>query len=268
MPLHVQLIITMITGSIVLCLLLGLSGYLLSKGKQALPAVPLFPGSNFPGFFSIFYTAFFIITFGMASIQGCIANPAQQVAGLELSSFISSSLMQLLLYLPFIIIYAALPSRESPGTSIGTKFKWIFLCLLAMVLPEHLLEFAGLSRWIVETTGCPPMQDVVEVMKQGSLEIKLAMIVMAVIVAPITEECCFRGFVYNILKRWNGPVAAAIASSLLFSAVHSSIAQFIPLTLFALVQCYAYEKARSLWLPIVLHMLFNLMSCLVILFLM
>ena len=62
--------------------------------------------------------------------------------------------------------------------------------------------------------------------------------------------------------------AAALASALFFSVVHGSLTQFIPLTLFALIQCWAYERARSLWLPILLHMLFNGISCLYIIFFM
>lgn len=268
MPLHIQLIIILLTGSFTFCLALGLMGYLFSRKANTLPPVPLFPGSKFPGFFAIFYTIFFILSFGMAAIQGALTQPSPDSNEIDMTQFAGNALIQILLYVPFLVLYFNLPSRDIESTSFCTKLKWIFFGLLAMIIPNQMLEFLGFTQWLVEATDCPPMQDVVETLKNGSPEIKIAMIIMAVIVAPITEECCFRGFVYNILKRWNGPVAAALASSMLFGAIHTSLAQFIPLTLFGLVQCYAYEKARSLWLPVVLHVLFNGLSSLAILYLM
>lgn len=265
MPLYVQLTVSLVAGCFFFCLALGLAGFLLNRKSNALPPVPLFPGSNFPGVFAYFYTFFFFSTFSVMSILGYMQRPAESAQVVDIENFIYNGIMQIMLYLPFMICYFTLPSRENGPTSIVTGLKWITIGLAAMLLPNHLIEISGFNGWLVEVTDCPPIQNVVEILRDGPIEIKIGMLVMAVIVAPITEECCFRGFLYNILKRWNGPVAAAIASSMLFSAVHTSLAQFIPLTLFALVQCVAYEKARSLWLPITLHMLFNAVSALAIL---
>lgn len=268
MPLHVQLVISLIVGSFTFCLAMGIAGYLLGKRNSTLPPVPLFPGSNFPGVFAHFYTVFFLATFCMASVHGYMQQPKQVVVSPDLVDFVISAIFQTVLYLPFIILYLTLPARRNLPTGFLTKLKWIVLGLIAMLLPNQLIEMSGFNQWLVETTGCPPNQNVVELLRTGGPSIQIGMIIMAVIVAPLTEEFCFRGFLYNILKQHSGRIAAAVASSLLFSAVHTSVAQFIPLTLFALVQCYAYEKARSLWLPIVLHMLFNGLSALAILYIM
>lgn len=109
------------------------------------------------------------------------------------------------------------------------------------------------------------MQDVVEKILNGTTFEKSLMVFMAVLVAPVTEECFFRGFIYNILKRWNGRGLASVASALMFASVHGSLIQMVPLTIFGIVQCFAYEKSRSLWLPIVIHTVFNACSCLLIL---
>ena len=131
---------------------------------------------------------------------------------------------------------------------------------MLMYLPAQLLDSAGLTRFLAEETGCPEQQDVVETLMNGPFSVKLILLIMAVIIAPITEECCFRGFVYNILKQYSSPAVAAFASALLFSAVHASLAQFVQLFIFGLVQCLLYEKTRSLLIPIILHMLFNAIS--------
>lgn len=269
MPLHVQLIIILSTGSVILCLLLGLFGYLLSKGKNALPPVPQFPGSNFPGAISTLCTIGIGLIFIMTGVSGYMQQGGSEDSGtMSLYVMLVSAAIQIALYLPFICIYMQLPSREMPPVSTARKLGWIIFFLLLMVVPGHIMELMKLPEWIAENTGAPVMQDVVTTIRDGNTDIRIAMVLMAVIVAPITEEIYFRGFVYNILKKWSGPVPAALASSFFFAIIHTSLSQTIPLTLFALVQCWAYEKSRSIWLPITLHMLFNGINCFAILFLM
>lgn len=266
MPFHAQLVTTLITGSVVFCMLLGLFGFLSHKSPKALPPEPLFPDSNFPCVFSYFYTICFGIIFAMGSIQSYIHQESNSAVDYDLTSFCTNALFQIALYIPFLIIYLRLPSRNYSCTW-GQKVLWVPRFLLLMLIPGIILETMKLPEWIAEVTGAPLLQDVVTTIKDGPIEIKITMMVMAVLVAPMTEEVYFRGFVYNILKRWTSPVPAAIASSFFFAIVHASLTQTIPLTFFALIQCWAYEKSRSLWLPIILHMLFNAISCLAILFL-
>lgn len=255
---YIDIIILLITGSTAFCFVLALAGGLLQRRAGSLPPVPLFPGSSFPNFFAQFYTAFFIITFAMASIAGCMEEPASDAP--DLLSLMSNAVIQVALYLPFLIIYFSLPRRELPRISLRHAVLLITGGLLLMYIPAQILDSSGFPEFLVRETGCPEQQAVVEVLIQGSWGVKAVMQVMVVIVAPLTEECCFRGFVYNILKQKSGPVTAAFASALLFSAVHASLAQFVQLLIFGLVQCYMYEKARSLWLPIILHVLFNAIS--------
>ena len=260
MPFHTQIIITLLAGSLTFCLSLGTAGALIQRGKHALPPIPVFPGSAFPGIFTKFYTAFFLITFAFAAIAECMQPGAQQLQEEDLPGLILSGALQTLLYLPLIIVYFAQPSQRRERTSLGRKALWCILGLMALFIPAVLLQVSGFNNWLIETTGCPAQQNVIEYMQNSSLPVKITLAVMAVIVAPITEECCFRGCLYNILRQYSSPILAALASGLLFGAIHTSLAQMAQLTIFGMMQCYAYEKARSLWLPIALHMLFNATS--------
>lgn len=259
LPLHIEIANWSIILSTVLCFLLASCGRLWKLFTRALPPVPLFPGSTFPHYFACFYTAFFIITFVMLSIKG--AAPAPEASRAEM---VLSMLIQIALYIPFLVVYFSLPRRELPVTSIWCKAGWVLLALFVIGCCTVLLEISGLNRWIVEHTGCPPQQDVVESILNGDQFEKAVICFMAVIVAPIAEECCFRGYVYNILKQCSTRWMAALASALLFAAVHASLPQFLPLFIFGLVQCVAYEKARSLWLPVAIHFTFNLSNVLLI----
>lgn len=264
MPLHLQIDILLIVGSISFCLILAIVGTYLRRDPEGIPPVPLFPGSNFPNFIAQFYTAFFTITFGMASVAQCM-EPAAPEAQMDILNLISSAIIQTALYVPFLIIYFTLPARNLPIISTGKKIGLMFAGLAVLLLASQAMELSGFTRLLIEYTQCPEQQDVVDNMANGPLSVKLVMVIMVVIVAPVTEECCFRGFIYNILKQKSNIFWAALASSVLFSAVHASLAQFVPLFLFGLVQCFFYEKTRTLWMPVIFHMLFNGISSIAIL---
>ena len=93
-----------------------------------------------------------------------------------------------------------------------------------------------------------------------------------VIAAPILEELLFRGFLLNFLKRYLGRMGAILLTSIAFSLFHFSMSQNlgnIPLvaSLFtlALFLGFIYERQRSLFASISLHMTFNIISVLRIL---
>ncbi len=79
----------------------------------------------------------------------------------------------------------------------------------------------------------------------------------AAIVAPLCEEVVFRGYLYPVAKKYSGRWIAAIATALVFSAAHGSLAALLPLFIFGLVLVALYEMTGSIWAPIAVHALFN-----------
>lgn len=88
---------------------------------------------------------------------------------------------------------------------------------------------------------------------------------MAVVAAPLTEEFIFRGYLYGVLKKYAGSLGAMFACALLFAGIHLNLPA-IP-ALFTLAVCFtlAYEITGSLWTSIVMHMIFNLVPVILIL---
>ncbi len=254
LPFHTSIIIWLILISTLACFVICLFGWHMQRVSRGLPPVPQFAGSRGQLIFSYFYTAFFVLTFSMAAIASAKMPQNTNVSPAEM---VISMIVQIALYAPLLIIYFTLPRGNRPQSSFLQKLLWLVLALGTVSISGPLLELTGFTAWLIKVTGCPEHQNVVESLISGSNFEKILMAFMAVIVAPITEECCFRGFVYTILKRWSAPVIAAVFSALLFSVVHGSLAQAVPLFIFGLVQCVAYEKARSLWLPVAVHMIFN-----------
>ncbi|MDD5201393.1 MAG: CPBP family intramembrane metalloprotease, partial [Terrimicrobiaceae bacterium] len=95
---------------------------------------------------------------------------------------------------------------------------------------------------------------------------KASAVALAVIAAPLTEEFVFRGYLYGVLKKHFGPLAAMLASALLFAAVHQNLPAIPALAALAIGLTLAYELTGSLWAPVVMHALFNSISVVVILF--
>jgi membrane protease YdiL (CAAX protease family) len=90
--------------------------------------------------------------------------------------------------------------------------------------------------------------------------------VAAIVVAPVAEEALFRGILYSYVKQQGHRLLALFGTSLLFAASHSNLGTFVPLTFFALVLVFVYEKTDKLLAPILTHALFNLVNFLFFLF--
>lgn len=87
---------------------------------------------------------------------------------------------------------------------------------------------------------------------------------VAAVLAPISEEFFFRGFVFGGLLRWGFWPAAGI-SAFLFAGAHSDLGSIIPFTIVGLIMAWVYWSRSTLWHSIIFHVLFNSIS-LVLLF--
>tara|TARA_Y100001934_G_scaffold60459_1_gene74871 strand:- start:61 stop:792 length:732 start_codon:yes stop_codon:yes gene_type:complete len=85
---------------------------------------------------------------------------------------------------------------------------------------------------------------------------------MPVIQAPLVEEILFRGILFPSLRisvpRW----VAYCAPAFLFSAVHLSLLNALPLFALALLLTWQYEKTGNLLCPVLTHAGFNLCNVL------
>lgn len=76
-------------------------------------------------------------------------------------------------------------------------------------------------------------------------------------IAPIGEECFFRGFLFNAIWHRFGLTAGILVSGLLFAAVHMQIVNFIPMVLMGVVMGATYYKTKTLFSTITIHALNN-----------
>jgi len=88
----------------------------------------------------------------------------------------------------------------------------------------------------------------------------LAGIVYGCVLAPLTEETIFRGFLFKaFVNRWR-PFMAAVVSSLLFAVIHCySLSGFVQVTILGLLFAGLYHRTGSLWPGMLAHAMINLL---------
>jgi membrane protease YdiL (CAAX protease family) len=87
--------------------------------------------------------------------------------------------------------------------------------------------------------------------------IRIYMVLVGVVLAPIAEEILFRGVVFPLLLRRLSPVAAVVLCAALFAALHAHVPALVPLFVIATAFAVGYLYTGSLLTPIVMHAIFN-----------
>ncbi|MEI8348835.1 MAG: type II CAAX endopeptidase family protein [Candidatus Omnitrophota bacterium] len=86
----------------------------------------------------------------------------------------------------------------------------------------------------------------------------IALIVLQVILfGPVAEELFFRAIIYKCARKRYGFWLSAILSSVIFSMLHRTPQDILPLLFLSIVLCYVYEKTQHISAPITLHIIHN-----------
>ena len=268
MPTYYVWNITIIIAAVLLCWLpIVLSGLkqILQRCNDAepkLPRIPLFPGSSFPNIFDALGA---LLVFVFMAFSCLPTNGGDETSDVSLSSLVISCLGMLLLYLPFMVRLIYVTSRTN---AMGLHRPIPMRSKLLPVIPVVFLSIAfnvffeesGCLKAIAEATDSDLLQGPMKMVMTGDWTMRSYVIIQALIIAPIGEECLFRGFLFNIIRDKWGTVAGAAISSLAFASIHFSLPQLIPLFVLALLQCRLYMKTRTLVAPILVHFIFNAIS--------
>jgi len=120
------------------------------------------------------------------------------------------------------------------------------LILIAEVITQNLLG------------GGSSHQEIVDLFSTSrTLQQRVLIIVLAVVVAPISEEFIFRFFIYGVVRRYSGILVGLLFNAALFAAAHNHLPSAAPL--FVLGACFtlAYEWSGSILVSMSMHALFN-----------
>ncbi|UDQ96501.1 type II CAAX endopeptidase family protein [Lentisphaerota bacterium WC36G] len=145
------------------------------------------------------------------------------------------------------------------------SLKWNFFKALPLIYIAIFLVMADISM-ISETVFLLFNWDIKaqiagEMINQLDLLGEIVLGIIIVVLAPICEEVLFRRAVFSSLLPRTNKIIATIITSLLFALVHmDSFVTMPPLFALALILQFCYIHFKSIYAPIIIHFLNNLIA--------
>jgi membrane protease YdiL (CAAX protease family) len=152
---------------------------------------------------------------------------------------------------------------QPPGFGLAgpSSASWyLFALLVGLAMPP-----IGAVLTQLLARGHEVTQNVEELSRHASGNLRLPLAVVAVTVGPIIEELMFRGVLLSALMRRFSTGWAVVICAVLFGAMHLGGLDFqwyaVPnLILLAMVLCWLRLKSASLWPAILAHGVYNLFA--------
>jgi CAAX protease family protein len=114
----------------------------------------------------------------------------------------------------------------------------------------------GLTQGVLG--GESSKQEIVDLFNNShTIKQRVTIIVLAVVVAPMSEEFIFRFFIYGVLRRYFGVAVGLMFNALLFAAAHTHLPSAAPLFVLGCCFTLAYEWSGSILVSMAMHSLFN-----------
>jgi membrane protease YdiL (CAAX protease family) len=162
--------------------------------------------------------------------------------------------------------YWSRPEHHPPSAPLQRSGVLVSGAATFLISLPLLLIAAKLSEIAVKALGLPTERQSLIAMfaNADSPVLLIAMIVLAVVLAPVTEELVFRAGLFRYLRSWAPRWVALAVSSVLFASLHvnwrtwEGLTSFVPLVVLAIMFSLAYERTGNIGTPIVAHALFNL----------
>ena len=230
------------------------------------------------------------------SLKGSLKQPLYVILiGLVLTVIVAVESLYPIPWSPYFLIYAALAiaiplyTKSYKFGSFSDNFRGHKLKIFIVVLVVGIILTIGLdtlTNTILTNAGLAdnpyyslPAALVALAESAGikfGITTTTAMLIYAfyiIIWAPIGEELFYRGYVYGELKEKYGLLGATLISTFFFGIRHATHMLFLPTYpliaglywafsafVFGLVMVYAYEKTESLYVPMIVHLIVNLIQ--------
>lgn len=166
---------------------------------------------------------------------------------LKTNSFFSLSLFHFLLLIWGLIKFIKLSDGELP------KSFTYYMKGLAILFPTLAFNYIYdlILKYLLKYNF-----DWVSLLLSGSSNIFLSFLFI-VILAPISEEIYFRGYVFNLFKQKIDLKFAFFISSILFALIHYNLPYFIGIFFIGYLLALSYKVSNSISVPILIHIIIN-----------
>jgi membrane protease YdiL (CAAX protease family) len=194
----------------------------------------------------------------VALLLPLMALGAVLVAGLGLSSVLL--IPQLLMVLPGLvwIVLRHYPLRQTLRLEGLTGRAALWSAAIGLPCYPVVVGMASLIELGLSRIGPGPQSPV----PLSALD-AIAYAVVLILLAPITEEPIFRGFVMSAWLR-RGTVPGLVLSAFLFASIHFQIVAILPIALLGMVFAFLVQRTESLYSSMIAHACYNTLGALFI----
>ncbi len=253
-PLYQQINLALVTLSVIVVL----SSCFLGAKLRRLSFADFAPREShaFPLPLDYLYTMVIISLIAMLNISSVFAGDSTETENTVCSW--ADSIIFLALHTPILIrLFQTRHLEAKPHTPIMAVFGYLILAFGITFISNGLVQLTPLLQWFTEVCGSPETQEALSIFNDYDWVDLLPHIVLACLVAPVVEECLFRGMLYPCLKKFVRPSVAAILCGFLFGAIHMALPQLVALSVLGALLCFIYERTKRIWVPIFIHAVFN-----------
>jgi membrane protease YdiL (CAAX protease family) len=85
----------------------------------------------------------------------------------------------------------------------------------------------------------------------------IVLLLLVGVCAPVAEEIFFRGILYRWLRQSKPFPVSILISAAIFGVVHGEVSVALAAFFMGIVLALIFEKGKSLWLPVVVHIMIN-----------
>jgi membrane protease YdiL (CAAX protease family) len=157
------------------------------------------------------------------------------------------------------------PPRSAPTLPWDRLLRYAIGTLL-VALPVLTALSLGWTAGL-RAAGLPDQpQDLIGVFIETRSSLVVAgMLLVACVLAPLSEELIFRAGLYRFIRQKLGRWPALLISGICFGILHGNWAGFLPLAVLGMLLALVYEATGSIRVPVLAHSLFNLNTILIVL---
>jgi len=179
------------------------------------------------------------------------------------SSIFGLMLVQCLVFIPVLFLISNFRLQDYKQTLALRSFSKYWLVRGVILFIAYTI-LAAVVEWLMVSEV-----DEFILLLNGSRSFKVAFAI--VVLAPICEELIFRGYLFKVLRpTWLGASGTIVLSSALFMFFHYGQYQWpilVSIFLFSILLGYLREKSGSVYLPMIMHALNNLISAVYVVYL-
>lgn len=190
------------------------------------------------------------------------------IGSFEAAFLITAGFLQSILIILLVIISVLL--RKAPLAAIGLRrcsWNGLFVYGIGGGIAVLFLVAVVMSLIISFFPQPPQPQPIAELIlnAQDWRQVVLLLLLVSVL-APVSEEMFFRGFIYPVLRFRFSIVGGIVISACLFGAMHLDLVRFLPLALGGACLTLFCEKSASIYPAMIAHSMWNTVMTLLALF--